>query len=78
MIVLSILHRRRPHCRNKKSLSTEVVCQRQLSHSGFRMHLQFGIKIIELILEINYSVKNITFNCLLCNKYNEHRDEAIS
>ena len=43
-----------------------------------RMDLHFGIKIIELILEINYSIKNIAFNCLLCSKYNEHRDEAIS
>ena len=42
------------------------------------MHLHFEIKIIELILESNYSIKNITFNCLLCSKYNEHRNEAIS
>ena len=42
------------------------------------MDLHFGINIIELILEINYSIKNIEFNCLLCSKYNEHRDEAIS
>ena len=42
------------------------------------MDLHFEIKIIELILEINYSIKNIEFNCLPCSKYNEHRDEAIS
>ena len=41
------------------------------------MDLHFGIKIIELILEINYSIENIEFN-LLCSKYSEHRDEAIS
>ena len=29
------------------------------------MDLHFEIKIIELILELNYSIKNIELNCLL-------------
>ena len=75
-MILSILHRRRPQ---KFKVAIDGSCPpTTIEPQWFRMDLHFGIKIIELILEINYSIKNIAFNCLLCSKYNEQRDEAIS
>ena len=75
IIILSILHRRRPQ---KFKVPIDGSClPTTIEPQWFRMDLHFGIKIIELILEINYSIKNIEFN-LLCSKCNEHRDEAIS
>ena len=67
-------YRRKLSANDNRAKAREILSWPQ----WFRMDLHFGIKIIELILEINYSIKNIAFNCLLCSKYNEHRDEAIS
>ena len=57
--------------KTKQNKKTTKICTRKCDFNLFKKNtnnerLFFGrIKIIELILEIDYSIKNIAFNCLL-------------